>query len=98
MQLETSLDNVVVAQRHLERRRWRIVAIFCVIAGISLILDIATGPSMLSPKTVFMALIGSDQITAMTQVIVYDMRLPTALMALVVGQHWVLVVRKSRRC
>lgn len=85
MKLETSLHNVVVAQRHLERRRWRIIAIFCVIAAISLILDIATGPSMLSPKEVFMALIGSDQIATMTKVIVYDIRLPTALMALVVG-------------
>ena len=61
------------------------IGIFAAICLICLVLDIATGPSMLPPGEVVAALLRLDGVAPMTSVIVYDLRLPMALMALVVG-------------
>ena len=68
-----------------ERRRWRIVLIFFILMAISLVLDIATGPSMLSPSEVVRSLTGIGVRETMTDSIVRGLRLPMALMALCVG-------------
>lgn len=80
-----SFSAAIADQRRNEFRRWRIVVIFAVISLVCLILDIATGPSMLSPGDVIAALLRLDGVAPMTHVIVHDLRLPMALMALVVG-------------
>lgn len=72
-------------QRRSEFRRWRIVAAFILVCLISLIFDVATGPSSLTVPDVIAALLFRDDVAPMTMVIVHDLRLPMALMALVVG-------------
>ena len=52
--------------------------------GLTLI-DILTGPAMLAIDDVVAALMGADSAPAMTNVIVWDIRLPMTLMAIVVG-------------
>lgn len=75
--------------RKSEWRRFIIVISFLAIAFVSMIFDIATGPSMLSPKEVLDALLEPLSKTGLvdetTMAIVYDIRFPVALMALVVG-------------
>lgn len=68
-----------------ERRRWRVILVFFVLMAISLVLDIATGPSMLSPSEVVRSLTGIGIRETMTDSIVRGLRLPMALMALCVG-------------
>ncbi|KZM45021.1 iron ABC transporter permease [Marinomonas sp. SBI22] len=79
------IQSAIKNQRRSEIRRWRIVLIFVFVCLASLTLDIATGPSMLSPSEVLNALLLADDVEAMTKVIVFDFRLPMALMALSVG-------------
>ncbi|WP_071058233.1 iron ABC transporter permease [Pelistega sp. MC2] len=83
-------ESVVVAdivknQRLLERKRWFVLLAFFLICMVGLVLDIATGPSMLPISEVVKALIGHETSDAISKVIVYDLRLPMALMALIVG-------------
>lgn len=83
----TILDSTEHIARHRarERRRLQIVAGFLLIALVSMVFDIATGPAMLSPIEVIDALIGAEGVEATTTIIVNNIRLPIALMALVVG-------------
>lgn len=84
----TSQDAVIkalAAQRRLERRRWRIIFVLGLICIASLLLDIATGPSMISPLDVLRAIIQPESVAPMTRIIVFDLRLPMALMAIAVG-------------
>jgi iron complex transport system permease protein len=83
--LPESIVSAIANQRRSEFRRWRIVAGFAVICLTSLVLDVATGPSMLPVRDVLSALAGREGVEPMTMVIVQDLRLPMALMALVVG-------------
>lgn len=50
-----------------------------------LVVDVLTGPAMLSIDEVAMALIAPSNVERMTAVIVWDIRLPMTLMAMVVG-------------
>lgn len=77
--------DIVKSQRALERKRWLVLLTFILIGVIGLVLDIATGPSMLPVDEVIKALVGHETSDAISKVIVYDLRLPMALMALVVG-------------
>nr|WP_315466054.1 iron ABC transporter permease [uncultured Rhodoferax sp.] len=77
--------RVLQRQRLREASRWRWLVLFlCLIAG-SLMLDVATGPSMLALGDVMQTLLAPAAADPMTRAIVMDMRLPIALMALVVG-------------
>ena len=58
---------------------------FLVIGVVSLILDVMTGPAMLSVSEVVNALFSIGEVDKMTNNIVHNLRLPMALMALVVG-------------
>lgn len=85
---EKSLSGEVAAigrHRARERRRWRVTGLFTLILGLSLVLDIATGPSMLSPAEVVRSLLNLGERAAMTDAIVRNLRLPIALMAVAVG-------------
>ncbi|WP_243140645.1 FecCD family ABC transporter permease [Pelistega ratti] len=72
-------------QRKLERKRWFVILSFLVISVISLVLDVMTGPAMLSVSEVVNALLGTGEVDNVTNTIVHNLRLPMALMALVVG-------------
>ncbi|WP_373741894.1 FecCD family ABC transporter permease [Neisseria sp.] len=80
-----STAEIVKNQRALERRRWLVVLFFLAVSLTGLVFDIATGPSMLPVGEVVKSLLGLDGADAMSHVIVHDLRLPMALMALVVG-------------
>lgn len=81
----TKLENALKAHRKRELRRLYIIVGFLVVAFISMVFDIATGPALLSPSAVVEALFDKDSVEATIAVIVWDLRLPIALMALVVG-------------
>lgn len=84
-QIEETLKN----HRKSEYRRLVIILSFLVVAFISLVFDIVTGPSMLPIKEVFLALFHpifpQEEIDKISLMIVNDLRLPMALMALIVG-------------
>lgn len=79
------MQQTLARQRQRERRRWHYLALLLGLLAITLLLDIATGPSLLPLQEVLGALLRPAQADPMTLTIVYDMRLPIALMALVVG-------------
>ncbi|NKG30303.1 iron chelate uptake ABC transporter family permease subunit, partial [Erwinia rhapontici] len=85
--MNTPTDNraAIAAHRAREGKRWRYVFLFLLLTALCLVLDIATGPSMLAPSEVIRSLTGIGERAAMTDAIVREFRLPMALMALVVG-------------
>ena len=85
MKNNSVVADIVANQRKLERKRWFVILSFLVIGVVSLILDVMTGPAMLSVSEVVNALFGISEIDKMTDNIVHNLRLPMALMALVVG-------------
>lgn len=82
---DSVVAEIVKNQRVLERKRWFVVLAFLVVCVISLVFDVVTGPAMLPVGDVVNALLGRETADEMTQVIVFDLRLPMALMALTVG-------------
>jgi len=76
---------VLQHQRRRETLRWRWLALFVGLSLFSLMLDVATGPSLLALGDVVRTLLAPAAADPMTRAIVMDMRLPIALMALVVG-------------
>ncbi|MGL5323063.1 MAG: FecCD family ABC transporter permease, partial [Aeromonas veronii] len=80
-----ALQQTLARQRQRERRRGHWLLLLTLVLCITLVLDIATGPSLLPLGEVVDALLAPVQADPMTRTIVHDMRLPIALMALVVG-------------
>lgn len=84
-----NLDNYTRAHYEQQRRRFRYLALSCTLPFIFFVLDIATGPSLLPVTDVIKVLfnsIGLDvPVDEVAQTIVMDLRLPIALMAIVVG-------------
>lgn len=85
MVLASPHADAIADHRRRERRRWRVAAVFAAATLASLVLDVATGPSLLPPGEVLRSLSGIGSRAAMTDTIVWDLRLPMALMAIVVG-------------
>ncbi len=83
--MNSAVEHIIHNQRSLERKRWFTVILFFVIGIIGLVFDIVTGPSMLPLGEVMKALLHLDNVDTTTSIIVFDLRLPMALMALVVG-------------
>ncbi|EKO5123361.1 iron ABC transporter permease [Vibrio fluvialis] len=83
------LLQAIEQQRKSERRRWVVLCAFGTILLASFVLDIMTGPSMLDASRVLNALlefIGLPfQVDGSIRVIVTNLRLPIALMAIIVG-------------
>lgn len=71
--------------RKLTGRKWMMVAASAVILVLFFLLDIMTGASMMSIGEVVNALIYPDSVSTGTRVIVWSVRLPMAIMAVVVG-------------
>lgn len=82
---QEAILSAINSQRSREKRRWRIVLGFVIACVVSLTFDVATGPSMLSIGDVLRALTYAEDVDSMTQIIVFDLRLPMALMAISVG-------------
>lgn len=88
--LTTALvTDAVNAQRRHEKRRWFVLSILLFLLVLSFLMDIATGPSMLGLGDVANALLHSlsvpVEVSRTTEVIVTNLRLPIALMAVIVG-------------
>lgn len=85
----TVLLEAIEQQRKSERKRVVVIAVFLVLLMSSLVFDIMTGPSMLNASKVINALLEYTglpyQVDPSTQVIVLNLRLPIALMAILVG-------------
>lgn len=69
--------------RHDRRRRRRLIGLLAAGCGLSLLASLAFGPTTLSATEIFGALTGGGERT--TQVIVWQLRLPMALLALLAG-------------
>lgn len=83
------INGAIKAQRDHEKRRWVVIGGMLFVLALSFILDIATGPSMLKVGEVTNALLSRIgvplEVSRTTDVIVTNLRLPIALMALIVG-------------
>ncbi len=83
------LQQAIAAQRKSEKRRGMILTSFGLLLVTSFILDIMTGPSMIDVSSVLYALLQwaglPFQVDESTQIIVSNLRLPIALMAIFVG-------------
>lgn len=66
------------------RKRWLLTS-FAVLLLFSLLLDLALGPARYSLEEVVRALLWPDSVAAQVRVVVWEIRMPMVLMALVVG-------------
>mgnify|MGYP000069183808 CR=1 FL=1 len=66
-------------------KRVVLLAVLICTAVFSLLLDISTGPAVLGLGDILLGLWSPESVNSATQVIIWDVRLPYALMALVVG-------------
>jgi len=82
---ENALPEAVVAYSKSVRTKLFAIAVLAVMAVAALLLDIATGPSSLSPMTVLQGVFDPSSLTTAQQAIVWQVRLPYALMAMMVG-------------
>lgn len=83
-QRKKQADGAAVYRR-LNRRKSLLLAGLFLFCGLTLIADIMTGPAMLPASEVLSCLFLPGSAVANTRVIVWSMRLPVALMALVIG-------------
>ncbi len=81
--------DALSAQRQHEKKRWWVLLALLVALLLSFLFDIATGPSLLGIGDVANALLNvlgvPVEVSSTTQVIVTNLRLPIALMAIIVG-------------
>ncbi len=66
------------------KRKWLLLTMALVVMA-SVIIDVMLGPSSLSLGELFQTLVSPEEATIKAQVIVWDLRLPIALMALLIG-------------
>lgn len=84
-QVRTAASVAEAGYRALLRRRLVLVAVLLVACLCGFTLDLVTGPSAMTLADTFGALFDSTAYPASTQVIVWQIRLPVALIALLVG-------------
>lgn len=86
---ENIVHGALKAQRSYERRRFLIISLLALILVLSFSFDIATGPSMISVLDVTHALARlfgfSTHVSNSAEFIVSNLRLPIAIMAVIVG-------------
>ena len=83
--MTTAIDAAIAAHRRSERRRLVALGVMVLLAGLCLLFDIATGPALLPVADVLAALADPQGSDTTLHAIVWQLRLPMALMALVVG-------------
>lgn len=77
--------HIIREQRRIENKRRVVLLVFAIACLVGLVLDVMTGPSMLPVRDVIEALLRLSGVEDTTHTIIYDLRLPIALMALLVG-------------
>ena len=77
--------DVMANYRHIVRRRIAFMLLLAALIITSLLLDFMMGPSGMPLQTLWQTLIDPASVSAGTRVIVWDIRLPYALMAIIVG-------------
>ena len=83
--IDTHLQAGRAAYRGLARRKLLVLLALAAALLVSLVLDIAIGPARYGVGEVMSALITPDAVPATLRVVIWDIRLPVALMAVVVG-------------
>lgn len=78
-------DGVMSRYQRVLRHRMIMMSVLLIAILASLLLDFTLGPSGLSLSTLWQTLLSPESVDAGTRVIVWDIRLPYALMAVVVG-------------
>lgn len=81
----SSAETIAGQFRRTVTARVLTVGVLFLIAGLALVIDIATGPSSISPWMVLGGLFQPDALTPAQQAIVFQVRLPYAFMAMLVG-------------
>ncbi|WP_243372781.1 FecCD family ABC transporter permease [Microvirga solisilvae] len=71
--------------RALVRRKQLILLALAVVMVLSVIADLGLGPARYSMREVVLALLGSAEVSEQISVVIWDIRMPVALMAIVVG-------------
>lgn len=80
-----SKTDITGRYRHVLRQRWILMGVITVAILASLLLDFTLGPSGLSLQTIIETLLHPASANSGTRVIVWDIRLPYAIMAILVG-------------
>ena len=85
--LRKNTDNVSLTKRyrHFFIKRFLLASLLLMATLVTFLLDIAHGPANLSLWQVFNGLQSFERLSVAHQVIIWDVRLPYALMAIVVG-------------
>ncbi|MDX7985752.1 iron ABC transporter permease [Xenorhabdus sp. 12] len=78
-------SDIKAHYRNILRRRIAWMLFIVLVIGTSVVLDFTMGPSGLSLPTLWKTLVSPESVDAGTRVIVWDIRLPYTLMAVVVG-------------
>lgn len=84
-ELPPDADAIAARHRRLMLRRTTLLGGLAAAILASLLLDFMLGPSGIPPSTLWQTLLHPDTVGAGTRIIVLDIRLPYALMALLVG-------------
>ncbi len=82
---KTQTDGVMGGYHHMLRHRLLMMSVLVLAILASLVFDFTLGPSGLSLEALWRTLLSPEAVDAGTRVIVWDIRLPYALMAVVVG-------------
>ena len=77
--------DAIALHRRTQKRRLALALLLTLAIAVSLLADIATGPAGLAPADLLRTLLHPDAADAGARVIVWQFRLPYALMALLVG-------------
>ena len=77
--------QIIKEQRHIESKRRVVLLVLAAACLVGLVLDVMTGPSMLPMGDVVRSLLHLGGVDETAHTIVYDLRLPIAFMALLVG-------------
>lgn len=80
-----TFQQIAQKQRKIEKKRGFLLVLFLLICTLSLIFDIMTGPSLVPFNDVWKTLFQPSSVDETTKIIVYELRLPMAIMALIVG-------------
>jgi iron complex transport system permease protein len=73
------------AYRALVHRKKLILLALLAVLILSVIVDMSLGPARYTMREVVLALVGSPEVSRQTSVVIWDIRMPVALMAVVVG-------------
>jgi len=82
---DAALQTRWAAHRRILRRRWMMVAGLAVLAVAAGLCDLFTGPAALSPGEILLGLFDPDTLARPMRVVLWQVRLPVALLALLVG-------------